>query len=100
MQKPPFEMRTKSSEHHFILLSKYSCLQVSKDKLSLQYTGPGDHETDVGCIQANYAVPRNKRIYYYEVDIVNAGTKGLISIGFAEKGFNLGKHPGYGTSPE
>ena len=70
-------------------------MQVSKDKLSLQYTGPGDHETDVGCIQANHAVPRNKRIYYYEVQIVNAGNKGLISIGFAEKGFNLGKHPGY-----
>ena len=70
-------------------------LQVSKDKLSLQYTGPGDHETDVGCIQANHTVPRNKRVYYYEVHIVNGGMKGLISIGFAEKGFNLGKHPGY-----
>ena len=70
-------------------------MQVSKDKLSLQYTGPGDHETDVGCIQANHAVPKNTRIYYYEVHIVNAGMKGLISIGFAEKGFNLGKHPGY-----
>lgn len=69
-------------------------VQVGKDKLSLRYTGPGDHETDVGCIQANHAVPRHKRIFYYEVKIVDAGLKGLISIGFAEKGFNLGKHPG------
>ena len=68
--------------------------QVSKDKLSIRYTGPGDHETDVGSIQANRNVPKQQRVFYYEATIVDAGLKGLIVVGFAEKGFNLGKHPG------
>ena len=74
-------------------------LKVSKDKLSLRYTGNGDHETDVSSIQANRAIPKLKRVYYYEVTILDAGAKGLISIGFAERGFNLAKHPGYLLTP-
>jgi hypothetical protein len=72
--------------------------QVSKDKLTIRYTGPGDHETDVGSIQGNRIVPKQQRVFYYEATVVDAGLKGLIALGFAEKGFNLGKHPGWATT--
>lgn len=69
-------------------------LQVSKDKLSVRYTGNGLHDNDVGSIQANAKVPRRQLVYYYEMTVLDAGTRGLMAIGFAEKGFKLGRHPG------
>ena len=69
-------------------------MQVYKDKLTVKYTGDGRHDNDVGSIQANRKVPREQLVYYYEMRIMDTGERGLISIGFAEKGFKMGRHPG------
>lgn len=69
--------------------------QVEKDKLTVRYTGQGAHNNDVGAIQGNRPVPRKRRVYYYEVTVLDAGSKGLIGVGFADKNFKMGKQPGW-----
>lgn len=71
-----------------------SAVQVEKDKLTVKYTGQGQHNNDVGAIQGNRPVPRKRRVYYYEVGVLDAGDRGLIGVGFADKNFKMGKQPG------
>ena len=71
-----------------------AAVQVEKDKLTVRYTGQGAHNNDVGAIQGNRPVPRKRRVYYYEVTVLDAGEKGLIGVGFADKNFKMGKQPG------
>ncbi len=61
----------------------------------MQYTGPGAHTNDVGAIQGNRPVPRQRRLYYFEVTILEAGERGRIGVGFSDKGFKMGKQPGW-----
>ncbi|RIB30473.1 concanavalin A-like lectin/glucanase domain-containing protein [Gigaspora rosea] len=52
-----------------------------------------------GAIRANYPIPLQCKLSYFEVDIINEGTNSAIMIGFCEKSFNNGKLPGsYGGS--
>ena len=69
-------------------------MQVDKDKLTARYTGQGAHSNDVGALQGDHPVPRRRRVYYYEMHVNEAGERGLIGIGFADKGFKMSKQPG------
>ena len=70
-------------------------LQVSKDKLTVAYTGAGAHTNDVGAIQANAPLPRRVPMSYFEVAIVASGERGLIGVGFTDAGAKLGRQPGW-----
>ena len=61
----------------------------------MSYSGPGAHSNDVGAIQGNRPAPRRRRLYYYEVEILEAGERGRMGIGFSDKGFKMGKQPGW-----
>lgn len=51
-------------------------LEVAKDKLRVRYVGKGNHAHDVGAIQANKPVPSDAFVYYYEVTVNDAGSRG------------------------
>ncbi|KAK9826873.1 hypothetical protein WJX81_006034 [Elliptochloris bilobata] len=70
-------------------------LEVAKNKLTVKYTGNGQHPNDVGAIQGNRRVPRQRSVYYYEVHVDDAGDRGLIGIGFADCSFRLQRQPGW-----
>ncbi|KAL4855353.1 Ran-binding protein M [Chlorella vulgaris] len=69
-------------------------LEVGKDKLSLRYTGPAQHDNDVGSIQSNHPVPRRTLVGYFEVTVKEA-RGGSVSLGFSDSSFKQGRHPGY-----
>ena len=63
--------------------SNNELVQIECDELTVTYTGGGRHKEDFGWTQANYPVPRNLNIYYFELKVLNVGYTGHISIGFA-----------------
>ena len=72
-----------------------SVVQVSRNKLVVKYTGPGRHGNDVGSIQGNFPVPKQRVVYYFELLVKEKGDTGDVSIGFADKHFKMGRAPGY-----
>ena len=72
-----------------------SALQVSKDKLCVQYIGKGTHNNDVGAIQADCPAPSDCLLYYYEMTVSDAGERGVIAVGFADLHFRLSRQPGW-----
>lgn len=69
--------------------------QVSKDKLTVAYTGAGAHTNDVGAIQADHSAPRRTAVFYFEVTVLSSGERGLIGVGFTDAGAKLGRQPGW-----
>lgn len=67
---------------------------VSRDMLSVRYTGLQLHGNDVGAVQANLPAPTNRVIYYFEMTVKNAGAKGNVAIGFTPTGFKTYRQPG------
>ncbi|RIB00394.1 hypothetical protein C2G38_2304712, partial [Gigaspora rosea] len=49
--------------------------------------------------RANYPIPPQCKLFYFEVDIIDEGKNKLIEIGFCEKEFSLNSMPGldYGS---
>ena len=70
-------------------------LEVQKDKLSMRYTGAGQHQNDVGSIQAKRTVPKRRLVYYFECLIRNGGDRCCIGVGFAPADFKIGRQPGW-----
>lgn len=70
---------------------------VGSDKLSVRYPNAHLHGHDVGVVQANRPAPCKRLVYYFEIFVENAGTKGQIAIGFTTPGFKLRRQPGYST---
>lgn len=68
---------------------------VGADKLSVRYPNAHLHGHDVGSVQANKPAPTKRLIYYFEILVKNAGTKGQMSIGFTSPGFRMCRQPGY-----
>jgi hypothetical protein len=50
---------------------------------------------DAACIRANYPVPYQCGIFYYEVEIISKGRDGYIAIGFCGPNMSLGRLPGW-----
>ncbi|KAI7842482.1 hypothetical protein COHA_003836 [Chlorella ohadii] len=69
-------------------------LEVGKDKLSVRYNGPAQHDNDVGSIQSNNPVPLRRLVYYFEITVKEA-SGGSISLGFSDRNFKQGRHPGF-----
>lgn len=70
---------------------------VGSDKLSVRYPSVNLHGHDVGVVQANRPAPCKRLVYYFEMFVENAGSKGQIAIGFTTPGFKLRRQPGYST---
>lgn len=58
------------------------------------YSREGVHSHDVGAIQTRDKIPRIRGIYYFEVEIIDPGERGTISLGFADGNFKLNRHCG------
>ncbi|KAG9287359.1 hypothetical protein G9A89_023731 [Geosiphon pyriformis] len=71
-------------------------LELSADRLMVNYTvGAGKHETDAAAIRANYPMPPQCGLFYFEVYITSKGKDGYIGIGFCTKSVNLARLPGW-----
>ena len=68
---------------------------VSKDKMTVRYTGRGNHSQDVGAVRTNWPCPHRCFVYYYEVSVIDAGTRGSIGVGLADPSFDLNRQPGW-----
>ena len=83
----PTRLDYSGHQEHFI--------QVLRDKLTIKYVGRGNHVNDVGSVQTDLPAPRHRRIFYFEVEVVNAGVRGQITVGFSGRGFPLYRQPGW-----
>uniref|UniRef100_A0A0G4G877 B30.2/SPRY domain-containing protein n=1 Tax=Chromera velia CCMP2878 TaxID=1169474 RepID=A0A0G4G877_9ALVE len=81
----PSEINTRNHQHF---------AEVLKDKLTVVYTGKGNH-TDFWCVQSDKPAPTERLVYYFEVDIIDSGTRGSIVVGLADKTFLLNRQPGW-----
>lgn len=68
---------------------------VGPDKLSLLYPNVNLHGHDVGVVQANRPAPLKRLLYYFEINVKNAGAKGQIAIGFTTSAFKVRRQPGW-----
>ena len=50
----------------------------------ISYSREGVHPHDVGAIQSRDKIPRSLEIFYFEVEIIDLGERGTISLGFAD----------------
>ncbi|XP_057532484.1 ran-binding protein M homolog [Amaranthus tricolor] len=83
----PTELNTINSSGGFLV--------VSTDKLTVKYTNVNLHGHDVGVIQANCPAPVKRLVYYFEMTVKNAGTKGQVAIGFTSENFKMRRQPGW-----
>lgn len=85
-EEAPTEVNTINSSGGFLV--------VSPDKLSVKYTSVNLHGHDVGVVQANKLAPVKRLVYYFEIFVKDAGTKGQIAIGFTSESFKMRRQPG------
>lgn len=85
-EEAPTELNTINSSGGFLV--------VSPDKLSAKYTNVNLHGHDVGVVQANKPAPVKRLVYYFEIYVKDAGTKGQIAIGFTSESFKMRRQPG------
>ncbi|KAI4295020.1 hypothetical protein MLD38_040710 [Melastoma candidum] len=83
----PTELNTINSSGGFLV--------VSTDKLSIKYPNVHLHDHDVGVVQGNHPAPAKRLVYYFEIYVKDAGTKGQISIGFTSENFKMRQQPGW-----
>ncbi|RIB07246.1 concanavalin A-like lectin/glucanase domain-containing protein [Gigaspora rosea] len=62
---------------------------------SKTHEGLGESNEDVGAIRANYPIPPQCKLFYFEVEIIDEGKNKAIGIGFCEKTVNLNGMPGW-----
>ncbi|KAL6297330.1 hypothetical protein ACE6H2_005472 [Prunus campanulata] len=86
-EEAPTELNTINSSGGFLV--------VSPDKLSAKYTNVNLHGHDVGVVQANKPAPVKRLVYYFEIYVKDAGTKGQIAIGFTSESFKMRRQPGW-----
>lgn len=70
-------------------------VKVHKDKLTVTYNGKANHANDVGAVQANRPFAHDVLIGYFEMTIINQGERASMSIGLANNGFKMNRHPGW-----
>lgn len=71
-------------------------IQVSD--LMAEYIGPGATDYDAGQVRANYPIPPQCGLYYFEITIISDGTSGYIGIGFCASDALLNQLPGWTTN--
>lgn len=83
----PVQLDTKEYPH---------TIEIQKDKLTTKYVGMGNHCHDVGSVRTDLPVPRGVQIYYFEVEVLDAGTRGSITVGLGPRSFPLTTQVGTG----
>ncbi len=77
---------------HLDTTTKSYFVSVSIDKLEAKYTGgQGIHEHDIGFVRSNASVPTERSVFYYEIEVKNAGLRRSITMGFTSKTTKLDK---------
>ncbi|KAI9146426.1 concanavalin A-like lectin/glucanase domain-containing protein [Paraphysoderma sedebokerense] len=74
---------------------KCSLLELAKGNLRANYIGTGRSDSDAAAVRANYSMPSQCGIYYFEVEIVSKGRDGYIGIGFCSGNVSLNRLPGW-----
>ncbi|CAG8601628.1 2247_t:CDS:2 [Dentiscutata heterogama] len=68
---------------------------VDDENLTVKYIGPGRNWVDAASIRANYSIPPEIGLYYYEMTVVNCGDRGCIGIGLSKPATRLNRMPGW-----
>ncbi|KAJ2821349.1 hypothetical protein IWW50_004673 [Coemansia erecta] len=70
-------------------------LEISPDRVTVKYTGPGRRDTDAAMILADVCIPTRTGVYYFEVYIKSRGQSGYIGIGLSRAGLLSTRLPGW-----
>ncbi|KAI9726653.1 MAG: hypothetical protein M1834_008966 [Cirrosporium novae-zelandiae] len=72
-------------------------LHIESDDLEVRYVGPPvkPHEHEAAATRADYPMPPEIGIYYYEVTILSKGKEGMIGVGFSGQKASLERLPGW-----
>ncbi|GIL83740.1 hypothetical protein Vretimale_10529 [Volvox reticuliferus] len=62
------------------------------DKYTVRFVA---NSTDVGAVQSDYPAPPSSLVYYFEITVVEPGSKGTIGLGFAHSSHNVARHVGW-----
>lgn len=90
--------RNKFRNPNYILkFSNQSNLKFIKDELTIKYSGKGYNLIDYATVQSNYSISKADPIFYFEIEIIDEGSKKDITIGFSDKEFVLNKQCGVVT---
>ncbi|KAG2484746.1 hypothetical protein HYH03_016493 [Edaphochlamys debaryana] len=65
------------------------------DGTRIRYVGPGDDDTQAATVRANYPVPSDTPLYYFEVKVVDRGQDCFIGVGFCTEEVLLSRLPGW-----
>ncbi|OUM63879.1 hypothetical protein PIROE2DRAFT_43076 [Piromyces sp. E2] len=80
---------------HWNPKDKCALLELSKGNLRVSYNGTGKTDGDAAAVRANYPMPYQCGLFYFEVTIINKGRNGYIGIGFCTASVDLRKLPGW-----
>jgi len=75
---------------------KWNFLTLSEEFMRVSYHGAGKTDIDAAAVRANRSVPTSGcAVYYYEIEVINAGQNGYIGVGFCGGSVNLNRLPGW-----
>jgi hypothetical protein len=75
---------------------KYAGLELSNDALDVRYTGPvHKHDHEAAALRADYPMPPQCGIYYFEIKIESKPKEGMIGIGFSSTKASVERLPGW-----
>ena len=72
-------------------------LEVLAEGTEVRFNGVSKNPDEAASIRADYPIPRECGIYYFEVTVLSKGKDGLIGVGFSTKKANLNRAPGWET---
>ncbi|KAH7104126.1 SPRY-domain-containing protein [Auriculariales sp. MPI-PUGE-AT-0066] len=74
---------------------KFLSLHISADGRDLAFQGPTGTVDEAAAARGNHPIPSACGVYYFEVEILNRGRQGHISIGFSAGSVRLSRLPGW-----
>lgn len=74
---------------------KAAGLELGSDGLDVKFAGPPKAENEAACVRADFPVPKDCGIYYFEVTLQGKHKEGLIGVGFSGSKVSLNKPPGW-----
>ena len=92
-----FDYSTKSkfkNKNYILKFSNQSNVKFFKDELTIKYSGKGYNLIDYATVQANCPINNKDPIFYFEIEIIDEGSKRDITIGFSDKEVVLNKQCG------
>ena len=92
-----FDYATKckfKNKNYILKFSNQSNVKFFKDELTIKYSGKGYNLIDYATVQANCPINNKDPIFYFEIEIIDEGSKRDITIGFSDKEVVLNKQCG------